>query len=179
MPLAGHARNAQVPAEPGHLPGDPRRVVGMPETRVVGHGAEDVDVGGLRAQVDGEFLEARAAEVLVAPGIVEGPEQRRGPRASRMVRNSRTQSVKHVHPPPHPSLPMRGEQQRRALGVGVRQPDASLVLEPPQAAGAEARVGHVGHGLLPTGVAMVVVEPDAVDRESLQQLPERRHALRR
>ena len=28
---------------------------------------------------------------------------------------------------------------------------------------AEACVGHVGHGPLPTGVAMVIVEPDSVD----------------
>ncbi|MCK7523869.1 MAG: hypothetical protein MZV64_42740 [Ignavibacteriales bacterium] len=74
---------------------------------------------------------------------------------------------------------MRGEQERRALRRGrLRERDGGVFLEPEQAAVAEAGVGHVRLGLLPARVAVVVVEPDAVDGERLEQRAEGPHPLR-
>src|SRR5690606_35896343 len=63
------------PAQPLHLPRDPRGVVAVAEAHVVRHLAEDVDAGGLRLEVDGQLRERHAVVVVVGPRIVERARQ--------------------------------------------------------------------------------------------------------
>ena len=149
----------------------------MPEPRVVHHRAEDVDVGGLRLEIDRQLLEPRAIHVLVAPRVVEGAQQRRRARGVDDGAELTDPVGEDIQPPADPGLAMCREEERRALGRRhVGQLDRRGVLEAPQASIAEAGVRHVRLGLLPTRVAVVVVEPHAVDREVLQQFPVRVHA---
>ncbi len=150
----------------------------MPEPRVIRHRAEDVDVGGLRFEIDGELLEAGAPVVVVAPRVVERAEQRA--RACRVpdVAELPHPVGEHAKAPAHPGGAVRGEQERRALGRGrLRERDGRVFLETEQAPIAEAGVWHVRLGLLPARVAVVVVEPDAVDGECLEQRAKRPHPL--
>ncbi len=45
-----------------------------------------------------------------------------------------------------------------------------------QAAVAETSIRKVGSSLFPTGVGVVIVEPDAIDRRGLEGLSKSRHA---
>ncbi|MCK7523870.1 MAG: hypothetical protein MZV64_42745 [Ignavibacteriales bacterium] len=102
QPLAGRPADAEVLAEPGHLARDPRRVAGMSETRVIRHRAEHVDVGGLRLQIDGELVEARAVQVGVAPGVVKRAEQRARARGVPDVAEFPHPVGEHIQPPADP-----------------------------------------------------------------------------
>src|SRR5687767_3681853 len=77
MPFARRALDVEILTQPGDLAGNPPGIPGVPEPRVVYHRAEHVHIGGLSLQIDRQFLQARAAGVLVAPCIVEGAQQRR------------------------------------------------------------------------------------------------------
>ena len=114
--------------------------------------------------------------VLVAPRVVERPEERGGTGGVPDLPELADPVGEQVAPPANPPLPVGREEEPGALrGRGVRQRHARLLLEPAEAALAEAGVGHVRDGLLPARVGVVVVEPHAVHLELPQELPEGVH----
>ena len=73
------------------------------------------------------------------------------------------------------SIPSNRLARSAVVDPGSSDPGRSL--EPGQAAVAEAGIGQVGFGLLPAGLGVVIVEPDAIDRRGTEGLPEGVHPL--
>ena len=116
--------------------------------------------------------------IAFAPGTVKRAQQRAG-----------THGVDDASIFPHPvgeqsappGYPLRGklaqEKTREFRDRGGGQPQAGIVRESLQTAGAKAGIGQVGHRLFPTGLTVVVVQPDPVDLIALERGSESVHPV--
>ncbi len=78
-PFSGLTLDLQKSSQPGGLPRDPGRIVGMAESRVVGHDRQDVEVLRLGFQIDSQLGDDRALIIGIGPRTVKRSQQRAGP----------------------------------------------------------------------------------------------------
>jgi hypothetical protein len=149
----------------------------MAEADVVGHGAEDVDVLRLGAQVDVKLLAEGTVVIGVALRAVGGAEEgsgarltEDGPELTHPVREEVAASLG-----PGSAMPPE-EELCHDWGGGIGQPYARVAVELRQRSAVEAGVGQGGIAALPGGVRVVVVKPHAVEVAGRQELPEGGHA---
>src|SRR4051794_38929141 len=114
----------------------------------------------------------------LAPRAVEAPQECSGPRfvldLSKLAYPVREQ----VAAPLRPLRPILSQQPAGPGGGRLGgHPDSDFSREAGEAPVTKAGVGHVRDRLLPTGMAVVVVQPDPVHVESLQHPAKRAHPI--
>ena len=176
MTFAGLPFDSKVFSQPCRLSSYPRRIGCVAESSVVRHDAEHVDVLALCSEIDRKFVPQRTVEIGISPWAMKCTEQ--SIRACFIDNGAKLANPigKDVAAPLYPRVfvPVEYPVSRFCCRL-IRQIRFRFSREPGETSLAKTGVRHDGNSTLPTGVAMVVVEPDAINLEFAQNFAKSVH----